>query len=57
MKASLQKQTVENIVQQKKKSDKVEFDSSLMTVEEFADCYQAALQKLQEPDPEIEDAD
>jgi len=42
VKAKLQKETVQKLVEQKKKSDKVEFDSSLMTVDEFADCYKAA---------------
>jgi len=42
LKAKLQQDTVKSIVEQKKKSDKVEFDSSLMTVDEFADCYKAA---------------
>lgn len=57
MKAKLQQATVQGIIEQKKKSDKVEFDSSLMTADEFADCYKAAEALLKsepkaEPKPE-----
>lgn len=55
MKAKLQQDTVKSIVEQKKKGGKVEFDSSLMTVEEFADCYKAAESRLKaESEPKAE---
>lgn len=53
MKAKLQQDTVKSIIEQKKKSDKVEFDSSLMTADEFADCYKAA-EALIKASPKIE---
>lgn len=51
MKFKLQQATVNSIVEQLKKSDKVEFDSSLMTAEEFADCFQAAKSKIENEKP------
>ncbi|MEQ8636914.1 hypothetical protein [Gimesia maris] len=53
MKAKLQQDTVKSIVEQLKKSPKVEFDSSLMTAEEFADCYRAA-EALVKAAPKVE---
>lgn len=53
LKARLQKETVQSIVEQLKKSPKVEFDSSLMTADEFADCFKAA-ESLSKAAPKVE---
>lgn len=42
VKYKLQQETVQKIVQQLGKGSKVEFDSDLMTVEDFSHCYYAA---------------
>lgn len=51
MKYKLQQETVKKIVEQLGKGGKVEFDSSLMTVEEFSDCFRAAKSQLENKNP------